>query len=47
MPGEADQNKIKTKFRDAFKALRAAEISFYTGNEEAGFHIFMPEMVND
>ncbi|WP_053081798.1 replicative DNA helicase [Methylobacterium aquaticum] len=47
MPGEADQNKINKKFHDAFKALRAAEIAFYTGTKEAGFHIFMPEMVND
>lgn len=47
MPGEADQNKIKKKFSDAFKALRAAEIAFYTGTEEAGYFVFMPEMVND
>ncbi|MEN3238248.1 replicative DNA helicase [Methylobacterium ajmalii] len=47
MPGEADQNKIKKKFSDAFKALRAAEIAFYTGAEEVGYFIYLPEMVND
>jgi hypothetical protein len=46
MPDVPDGDPVKTKFRAAFRALRRKSIAFYTGNEETGIFIWLPELVD-
>jgi replicative DNA helicase len=46
MPGESEQI-VKTRFRAAFVSLSKAEIAFYHGVQETGFHVWAPELAAD
>lgn len=44
---EDPEDKLKTKFTNAFKQLRNADIAVYHGSEEHGYFAWLPEMVAD
>jgi replicative DNA helicase len=46
MPDLEDGDPVKTKFRAAFRALRRKKIAFFTGNNETGIFIWLPELVD-
>lgn len=46
MPGE-EEDKVKTRFRNAFISLSKGGVAFYHGVEETGFHVWLPELAAD
>jgi hypothetical protein len=43
---ETAPDVVEKRFREAIKALRAADIAFWTGTKEAPY-VWLPEMVED
>lgn len=46
MPGE-EEEKVKTRFRNAFISLSKGGVAYYHGTQETGFSVWLPEMAAD